>query len=200
MEPIAIHSYRTVFDIERRIYRIDRVRLNPAGVPLRGVLYCAMLFTCAVVLAHAPLAGELVRLVPWYMRDLLAPLGGSGLLVLVRVEGRPAHLAVWALVRYARGPHHTVGLGGDRRIQVRWCPPALVVLPDGSDGRLRRLHCKGPGVVRVAPAHERAERELGVLARLTHRPQLVIHELADHHAPRQPQPIWLTSRTSLRVR
>ena len=34
---IEIRSYRRVFDLERRIYSIDRVRLNPGGVPVRGV-------------------------------------------------------------------------------------------------------------------------------------------------------------------
>jgi hypothetical protein len=33
-----IRSYRAVFDLERRIYRIDRLRLNPSGVPVRGVI------------------------------------------------------------------------------------------------------------------------------------------------------------------
>ena len=36
---MEIRSYRAVFDLERRIYRIDRLRLNPAGVPVRGIVY-----------------------------------------------------------------------------------------------------------------------------------------------------------------
>ena len=40
VRPIEIRSYRAVFDLERRIYRVDRLRLNPGGVPVRGVVYC----------------------------------------------------------------------------------------------------------------------------------------------------------------
>ena len=29
----------SVFALERRIYRIDTLRLNPSGVPLRGIGY-----------------------------------------------------------------------------------------------------------------------------------------------------------------
>ena len=36
---MEIRSYRRVFDLERRIYRVDRLRLNPGGVPVRGVVY-----------------------------------------------------------------------------------------------------------------------------------------------------------------
>ena len=35
---IEVRSYRTVFDLERRLYRIDRLRLNPGGVPVRGIV------------------------------------------------------------------------------------------------------------------------------------------------------------------
>ncbi len=34
---MEIRSYRRVFDLERRIYQVDRLRLNPSGVPVRGV-------------------------------------------------------------------------------------------------------------------------------------------------------------------
>ena len=33
---MEVRSYRRVFDLERRIYRVDRLRLNPGGVPVRG--------------------------------------------------------------------------------------------------------------------------------------------------------------------
>ncbi len=36
---IEIRSYRAVFDLERRIYRVDQLRLNPGGIPVRGVVY-----------------------------------------------------------------------------------------------------------------------------------------------------------------
>ena len=41
---------------------------------------------------------------------------------------------------------------------VRWRPEEILLLPDGSDGEMRRLRYTGPGAVLVTTAHERAER------------------------------------------
>ena len=55
---MEIRSYRAVFDLERRIYRVDRMRLNPAGVPVRGIVYfLALLAAIVVVRARAAAAG-----------------------------------------------------------------------------------------------------------------------------------------------
>ena len=40
----------------------------------------------------------------------------------------------------------------------RWHPEEILLLPDGSDGRMRRLRYTGPGAVLVTIAHERVER------------------------------------------
>ncbi len=200
MSRIEIRSYRTVFDLERRIYRIDRLRLNPAGVPIRGLLYCLALSASVLLMARLPLLGALLRLIPWYLRDLLLPMAGAGLLAMVRVEGRPFHFAARALLRYAVGPRHLACFRRLTGIGENWQSPAIVILADGSDGRLRRLRCRGPGVVFVATAHERSERELGVLARLGRRPQLMLAELIDNSPPLGAQPIELARSTSLRVR
>ena len=37
------------------------------------------------------------------------------------------------------------------------------MIPDGSDGSLRRMHYTGPGAVRVTLEHERVERGNGVV-------------------------------------
>ena len=57
-----VRSYRAVFDLERRIYRIDRLRLNPGGVPVRGVLYFLGLLVAGAVTARLPLLAALGRL------------------------------------------------------------------------------------------------------------------------------------------
>jgi hypothetical protein len=38
---MEIRSFRRVFDLERRIYRVDRLRLNPGGIPVRGSYTCS---------------------------------------------------------------------------------------------------------------------------------------------------------------
>ena len=143
-----IRSYRSVFDLERRIYRIDRLRLNPGGIPLRGVVYCLTILALLACSARVPLLGALVRALPWYVRELVLPVASAALLALIRIEGRPFHLAAAALARHAVGPRHLSGLRRCAAPGRRWRPDELLVLPDGSDARLRRLRYIGPGAVR----------------------------------------------------
>jgi hypothetical protein len=171
-----IRSYRSVFDLERRIYRIDTLRLNPGGVPVRGVVYCLALLAGIALAGRLPLLGVAVRALPWYLRDLVAPVAGAGLLALIRVEGRPFHLAAAALARHVVGPRWlTEGLRPCRAVRRpggihrpapghrlahrwdpvhRWSPGELLVLPDGSDARLRRLRYTGPGAARVTTTRQ----------------------------------------------
>jgi hypothetical protein len=49
-DSLTIRSYRRVFEVDRRIYRVDRWALPvPGGVPLRGMGY----FAAAVALVVA---------------------------------------------------------------------------------------------------------------------------------------------------
>jgi hypothetical protein len=155
---MEIRSYRRVFDLERRIYRVDRVRLNPGGIPVRGVVYFLAILAGALTARGLPLAGTAVRMVPWYAGDLALPVASAAILTMIRIEGRPFHLAASALVRYRSGPRR---LAGARRCAAwgdRWHPQEILLLPDGSDSRLRRMRYTGPGAVLVAVDHERSER------------------------------------------
>lgn len=183
---IEIRSYRAVFDLERRIYRVDRLRLNPGGVPVRGVVYCLAILACLALAGALPLLGTAVRALPWYVHDLLLPAGAAALLTMVRVEGRPFHLAAAALLRHLLGPHQLAGLlpaggslgalsgrrgalpgwPGAHRARLgaapggAWRPEELLLLPDGSDHCPRRLRYSGPGAVRMT-----ANRQVLVLDR-----------------------------------
>jgi hypothetical protein len=170
---MEIRSYRAVFDLERRIYRVDRLRLNPGGVPVRGVVYCLAILACLALASTLPLLGAAVRALPWYARDLLLPAGLAALLTMIRVEGRPFHLAAAALLRHLLGPRLLAGsavplggglgarglLGGTPPGRV-WHPEELLMLPDGSDQRPRGLRYSGPGAVRVT-----ADRQVLLLER-----------------------------------
>lgn len=192
---MEIRSYRAVFDLERRLYRVDRLRLNPGGIPLRGVVYCFALLAGLALLGALPLLGAAVRALPWYLRDLVLPAGGAALLTVIRVDGRPFHLAGVALLRHALGPRALAGsclLRGSRspRFQRVWLPGSLLVLPDGSDARLRRLRFTGPGAVLVRVAHTRSARRPGLVGRLggalslRSRSHVTVREL-----PGDPQPV-----------
>jgi hypothetical protein len=160
---IEIRSYRSVFDLERRIYRVDRLRLNPGGVPVRGVVYCLAIVAMMLIAGCVPVLALAVRALPWYLRDVALPAVGAAVLGVIRVEGRPFHLAAQALLRYRSELRTGVGAhqwgAGSTSIAPggRWRMGDVLVLPDGSDGRLRRLRYTGPGAVLVAVAHERVD-------------------------------------------
>ena len=134
---MEIRSYRRVFDLERRIYSIDRLRLNPAGVPVRGIVY----FLAPSLLARrwsleraADRACSSIWC-PWYLRDLLLPglRGGP--------DGRdprrgpdlsPRAAARCCGIALERAAGRRLAAGRARR---RWYPQDVLVLPDGSDAR-----------------------------------------------------------------
>jgi hypothetical protein len=161
---MEIRSYRAVFDLERRIYRVDRLRLNPGGVPVRGVVYFLILLAAIVLAGRLPLLRDATGVFPWYIVDLALPGLSAALLTVIRIDGRPSHLAIRSLARFRlqaaprglrahrSGSRATLGAPGSR-----WCPREVLVLPDGSDMRMRRLRYTGPGAVRVTVAHERSE-------------------------------------------
>jgi hypothetical protein len=167
-----IRSFRRVFDLERRIYSIDRLRLNPGGVPVRGVLYFLALLAGGLLAAGVPFAGAPWRALPWYLRDLALPAAAAMVLSAVRLEGRTFHLAAQALVRYAIGPRRLTGVRRCAAVGARWHPREILLLPDGSDSRLRGLRYSGPGAVLVSIQHERRGRAVEHGSSATARPGL----------------------------
>ena len=86
-ERVVIRSYRRVFEVDRRIYRVDRWALPvPGGVPLRAVGYFAATVLAVVVLGALPGTGELVDVLSPPLRYVVLPLavavlgdaGGAG--------------------------------------------------------------------------------------------------------------------------
>jgi len=202
---MEIRSYRRVFDLERRIYRVDRLRLNPGGVPVRGVVYFLAIAAATVIASCIPILAVLARALPWYLRDLALPGASSALLTVIRVEGRPFHLAAHALARYRSGPRHLVGLhpcwpSSGSRQGGRWRPAEILLLPDGSDCRMRRLRYTGPGAVLVAVAHERAVSRLGILSFAGRRPDLTLRQSRGARQPVRGEVIVLERASRLEVR
>ena len=202
---MEIRSYRHVFDLERRIYQIDRIRLNPGGVPVRGIIYFLALLGVAAAAARLPLVGIAARAAPWYARDVALPALLAALLTVVRLEGRPFHLAVRALLRFHFGPRRIAGLGAgagstrrDRRPGDHWHPASLLMLPDGSQ-RGRRLRYTGPGALLVGVAHERRTAR-GPLVWLGLRPHLRVSPIPGEPPPAQAEVIVLGRAIRLRVR
>jgi hypothetical protein len=155
---MEIRSYRAVFDLERRIYRVDRLRLNPAGVPVRGVVYFLALLAAILICGSVPPLAAVRGALPWYLVYVALPGASAALATVIGIDGRPAHLAARALLRHRLAPRQSVGLsprragsGGERG--ARWWPKEILMLPDGSDARMRRLRYTGPGAVLVTVVH-----------------------------------------------
>jgi hypothetical protein len=152
---IEIRSYRRVFELERRVYRIDRLRLNPTGVPVRGIVYFLALLGGGLLVGVLPPLSLLAAALPWYVRAVALPGLGAAALTLIRIEGRPFHLAALAVARYATSPARLSGAWRPSDVGEVWWPHQIPLLPDGSDTRMRRLRYKGPGVALVAREHSR---------------------------------------------
>jgi hypothetical protein len=200
---MEIRSYRRVFDLERRIYRVDRLRLNPGGVPVRGVLYFLAIISATLIAGRLPLLDVLETGVPWYLRNLALPAASATVLTVIRIEGRTFHLAARALVRYRQGPRWLVGVGRANAPGERWYPSEIVVLPDGSDSRMRGLRYVGPGAVLVTTEHERAGRRTGrrfVGMRRWRRAGVTLRELPGKRALRSGQVIALARGARILVR
>jgi hypothetical protein len=199
-DEIEIRSYRAVFDLERRIYRIDRLRLNPAGVPVRGVLYFVGVIGCAMLAGRLPLVGLPVGLIPWYLRDVAVPGAVAALLTVVKVDGRPFHLYARALLRYGVKGHELAGLVPGSSAVREWRMDELVMLVDGSDSRLRHMRYSGPGVVQVRIAHVRTVLRPGPLTGCLRRPHVLLATLRGGSWLAEGQTIVLRRETRLGVR
>jgi len=140
--------------------------------------------------------------VPWYVRDLALPGVFSAVLAVMRIEGRPFHLAARAVLGCGLGPRGIVGLGCGRRsvgpAWAVWRPQPLLMVPDGSDHRMRRMAYRGPGALLVTVAHERRLRG-GPLAMLGLRAQLALRELHGVERPPRGEVVVLDRNAWLRV-
>lgn len=198
---IEIRSYRRVFDLERRIYRVDHLRLNPGGIPVRGVVYLLVLSALVAVLGRLPLVRDVIRVLPWYLADLALPLVASSALSVISVEGRPFHLAASAMVQSRLIGPKRQGLGARCADARSWSPPRIVCLPDGSDGRLRALRYTGPGALAVAAPHRRRPMTGRGSGRARPcRRALVVVEAASVEGPVRREVIVLQRRACVEVR
>ncbi len=87
-----IRSYRRVFEVDRRLYRVDRWALPvPGGVPLRGLAYFAVALVAVVLLGALPVAGVLLGGLSAPVRYVIVPLAVAMLGTHAAPDGRAAH-------------------------------------------------------------------------------------------------------------
>jgi hypothetical protein len=148
-ERLIIRSYRRVFEVDRRIYRVDRWALPvPGGIPLRGVGYFVTTVLGIVVLGALPASGELLELLSPPLRYVVLPLLVAVLGTQVAPDGRAAHrfAADWLRLQVRarrRCADRVVALEGEAvpwhgELALRW---------DGHGTELRRGRVRGPARV-----------------------------------------------------
>lgn len=195
-----VRSYRAVFDLERRVYRIDTVRLNPGGIPLRGILYAAALVAATFVADRLPPVHLLLAPLPWYVRYLGLPIAAGALATVARIEGRPFHLAVRAMLAQRLAGKHTCGLIRAPAPSARWHPGPVVLIPDGSDGSLRRFRYRGPGAVLVCCAHDRVEWSRRAFAAASRGVDVTVHARRERGPLDRPAAIELPAGVVIETR
>jgi hypothetical protein len=172
---------------------------------VRGVVYFLAILAGALIAGRMPVLGVVAGALPWYLRDLALPGAIAVVMTVIRIEGRPFHLAARVLVRYRTRPRRLAGLCayGPRSCFLpggRWRPEEILMLPDGSDSRMRRLRYTGPGAVLIASAHEREATPGGVLGLPGRRGQLIVRQRPGERPPARGQVIVLERAARLRVR
>src|SRR3954470_15606031 len=146
---VVIRSYRRVFEVDRRIYRVDRWALPvPGGVPLRAVGYFAAAVLAVVILGSLPLTSELVGVLSAPLRYVVLPLAIAVLGTQAAPDGRTAHRFAldWVGFRWRahrRSAGRVVALEDE---PVRW-DGDLAVRWDADAPRLQRARVTGPARV-----------------------------------------------------
>jgi hypothetical protein len=146
---VVIRSYRRVFEVDRRIYRVDRWALPvPGGVPLRAVGYYAAAVLVVILAGSLPGLGELVSGVSAPVRFVVLPLAVAVLGTQAAPDGRAAHRFAWdwlslRLRAHRRSSGRVVALEGepvlwDAELALRW---------DGEGAQLRHGRVRGPAKV-----------------------------------------------------
>ena len=145
---VVIRSFRVVFALERRLFKIDRWRLPlPYGLPVRGLVYAAAALVGVLVAGRLPVIGSLLGALPAPARFVGLPAVVAWLLVRARVDGRPAHDHLWALVRYHATARQLVALRAVRGRSLACVAEPVVIAADASGGVYRRARIAGPARV-----------------------------------------------------
>ena len=185
---LIIRSYRRVFEVDRRIYRVDRWALPvPGGVPLRGVGYFAATIGLVIMLGALPGVGDLLGALSLPLRYVLLPLAVAVLGTQAAPDGRAAHRFAWEWLRLRlrarrRCAGRVVALEGE---PIAWSG-ALAVRWDGHGARLHRGRVKGPARITVNVPVRLAQRRGRLVARAG-------------HGERAPQPVVLCGGAVLEV-
>jgi hypothetical protein len=164
---VVVRSYRRVFEVDRRIYRVDRWTLPvPGGVPLRGVGYFVAALLAVIACRALPGVGALVGALSPPLRYVVLPLVVAVLGTQAAPDGRAAHRFAWDwLCLRVRARRRCAG-----RVVAREGEPVpwhgeLGVRFDGEGPVLHRARVHGPARVTFAVPVRLVARRGGLVAR-----------------------------------
>jgi hypothetical protein len=143
---IEVRSFHAVFDLERRIHKIDSWRIPlPYGLPLRSIGYALAALMVLLVAQRLPVVGLLVTELPTPLRYVVIPCAVAWTLTQVTVDGRPAHLALAGAASFLSGPRCVAACAPVKHGRV--AIDDVVVFPDERSARVRRCVIQGPASV-----------------------------------------------------
>jgi hypothetical protein len=171
---LTIRSFRVVFDLERRLHKIDRWRIPvPYGVPLRGIAYGVCALLAIAIASRLPLAGVPLRAIPPPLRLVVLPAGVAYLITRLRVDGRPAHRAVAAMARSLAEPRRVSGFRATEADGTETSLGEVALVPDERSASYRRARIEGPGMVLLRfPARTRARGKTLTVEQTSRRPMV----------------------------
>lgn len=186
---MEVRSYHHVFSPERRLYRIDRIVLTPAGIPVRALVYFATLAATGTLARQIPGVSALFGLLPWPVWIVALPAAIATTLTTLRIDGRDAHLLVEPLVLYALRWIQTRRFGRT----VRFDPRPSLVVPG------KRVRYSGPGWISVASGYRFFPNDSTRLRmrRRHRRPTLEVTSPVDRG--RDPIKLWVPAGASVLV-
>lgn len=145
-ERLSVRSYRRVFHVDRRIYRVDRWPVPvPGGVPLRAVVYFVAALLAVLLLGALPVTSAVLGVLDPPLRYVVLPLAVAALGTQVAPDGRLAHRFArdWLahrLRRRRRSAGRPVALEGE---PVPWHSD-LSLRADEHRAALRPARVRGP--------------------------------------------------------
>jgi hypothetical protein len=190
-QPVQLRSYRAVFELEYRIYRVQRWALPFArGVALSTICWTMGAAVAILVLRRVPGIGAALGVLPDALRYIGIPAAIGIVMSRYRPDGRPLHRFIGAVLRH-RGSARVVDAFGPSR--PAWRTERLVgaisMRVGATSPRYRNGRLCGPAVVAL-----RGQAELRVRGGC-------VELVASDEPPRQ-RPRWLVLEAgqTLRVR
>ena len=158
----AVRSFREVFEIERRLFRVDRWRIPlRSGLEVRAIVYAIAVYAALLVARAIPPVAAVHDLLPAPIGWLVLPAGGALALARFRPDGRIPHHAAVSVVRWGLSPKSLAGLRAEGGVgRPALSEAEVVVCADWRDGH-RPLHgdVVGPAtVIARRPARLISER------------------------------------------